>query len=40
MDRYHLAWLMVGKPRGIVRGREMTADEAAGYDKFGRASWP
>ena len=31
MDRYHLAWLMVGKPRGIVRGREMTADEAAGY---------
>ena len=31
MDRYHLAWLMVGKPRGIVRGREMTADEAAAY---------
>ena len=21
MDRYHLAWLMVGKPKGIVRGR-------------------
>jgi hypothetical protein len=31
MDRYHLAWLMVGKPRGIVRGREMTTDEAAAY---------
>lgn len=31
MDRYHLAWLMVGKPKGIVRGREMTADEAAAY---------
>ncbi len=27
MDRYHLAWLMVGKPKGIVRGRPMTADE-------------
>ncbi len=31
MDRYHLAWLMVGKPKGIVRGREMTADEEAAY---------
>jgi hypothetical protein len=31
MDRYHLAWLMVGKPKGIVRGREMTDDEAAAY---------
>lgn len=31
MDRYHLAWLMVGKPRGIVRGRPMTADEEAAY---------
>ncbi len=31
MDRYHLAWLMVGKPKGIVRGREMTPDEAAAY---------
>jgi hypothetical protein len=31
MDRYHLAWLMVGKPKGIVRGRPMTADEEAGY---------
>ena len=28
MDRYHLAWLMVGKPKGIVRGRPMTRDEA------------
>ncbi len=31
MDRYHLAWLMVGKPKGIVRGREMTAAEEAAY---------
>ena len=27
MDRYHLAWLMVGKPKGIVRGRPLTLDE-------------
>ena len=31
MDRYHLAWLMVGKPKGIVRGRAMTAGEEAVY---------
>ena len=31
MDRYHLAWLMVGKPKGIVRGRAMTEDEEAAY---------
>jgi hypothetical protein len=31
MDRYHLAWLMVGKPKGIVRGRPMTTDEEADY---------
>ena len=31
MDRYHLSWLMVGKPKGIVRGRAMSADEEAGY---------
>ena len=31
MDRYHLAWLMVGKPKGIVRGRAMSADEEAVY---------
>lgn len=31
MDRYHLAWLMVGKPKGIVRGRAMTPDEEATY---------
>ncbi len=31
MDRYHLAWLMVGKPKGIVRGRPMTRDEEAAY---------
>lgn len=31
MDRYHLAWLMVGKSKGIVRGRPMTAQEEAAY---------
>jgi hypothetical protein len=31
MDRYHLAWLMVGKPKRIVRGRPMTHDEEAAY---------
>lgn len=31
MDRYHLAWLMVGKPKGIVRGRPMTPQEEAAY---------
>src|SRR5512141_3388117 len=31
MDRYHLAWLMVGKPKGIVRGRPMTRDAEAAY---------
>jgi hypothetical protein len=31
MDRYHLAWLMVGKPKDIVRGRRMTPDEEAAY---------
>jgi hypothetical protein len=31
MDRYHLAWLMVGKPKDIIRGRPMTPDEEADY---------
>ena len=31
MDRYHLAWLMVGKPKDIVRGRQMTPDEETAY---------
>src|SRR6187549_4128723 len=31
MDRYHLSWLMVGKPKGIVRGRPLTPDEEAAY---------
>jgi hypothetical protein len=31
MDRYHLAWLQVGRPSSIVRGREMTPDEEASY---------
>jgi hypothetical protein len=31
MDRYHLAWLLVGKPKDVVRGRPMTRDEEAAY---------
>jgi hypothetical protein len=31
MDRYHLSWLQVGRPRDIVRGRRMTAEEEAAY---------
>jgi hypothetical protein len=31
MDRYHLAWLSVGKPKETVRGRPMTGDEEAAY---------
>jgi hypothetical protein len=31
MDRYHLAWLSVGRPTTIVRGREMTAEEESAY---------
>jgi hypothetical protein len=31
MDRYHLAWLQVGRPTAIVRGRAMTAEEEANY---------
>jgi hypothetical protein len=31
MDRYHLAWLGVGRPTGAVRGRAMTDEEEAGY---------
>lgn len=31
MDRYHLAWLQVGRPKDIVRGRAMTGPEADGY---------
>jgi hypothetical protein len=31
MDRYHLAWLLVGKPKGVIRGRPMTANEEAAY---------
>jgi hypothetical protein len=31
MDRYHLAWLQVGRPSTIVRGRPMTAEEEAAY---------
>ena len=31
MDRYHLSWLMVGKPKDIIRGRALTPDEEAAY---------
>jgi hypothetical protein len=31
MDRYHLSWLMVGKPKNMIRGRPMTPDEEAAY---------
>ena len=31
MDRYHLSWLQVGRPKEIVRGRAMHPDEAAAY---------
>ncbi len=31
MDRYHLTWLMVGKPQDVVRGRPMTPDEEDAY---------
>lgn len=31
MDRYHLSWLMVGKPKDIIRGRPLTPDEETAY---------
>jgi len=31
MDRYHLAWLQVGRPKAIVRGRPMSGDEEQRY---------
>jgi hypothetical protein len=31
MDRYHLSWLMVGRPKDSVRGRAMTPDEEVAY---------
>ena len=31
MDRYHLSWLMVGKPKSIIRGRPLTPDEESAY---------
>ncbi len=31
MDRYHLSWLMVGRPGDAVRGRAMTAAEEQAY---------
>jgi hypothetical protein len=31
MDRYHISWLMVGRPRDAVRGRPMDQHEEAAY---------
>ncbi len=31
MDRYHLSWLMVGRPPDAVRGRAMSEEEEATY---------
>jgi len=31
MDRYHLAWLQVGRPGDAIRGRPMTSEEEASY---------
>ena len=31
MDRYHLSWLMVGRPKEVVRGRAMTPAEESAY---------
>jgi hypothetical protein len=31
MDRYHLSWLMVGRPTDAIRGRAMTSDEESEY---------
>jgi hypothetical protein len=31
MDRYHLAWLQVGRASGAIRGRPLTAVEEAAY---------
>ncbi len=31
MDRYHLTWLSVGRPKEFVHGRKMTVDEEAAY---------
>ena len=38
MDRYHLAWLMVGKPKEIVRGRPLSRDEEAAYAMSGQGN--
>ena len=31
MDRYHLAWLTVGRPSASIRGRAMSPEEEAAY---------
>jgi hypothetical protein len=31
MDRWHLAWLMVGRPEQAPRGRPLTAEEEMAY---------
>ena len=31
MDRYHLAWLQVGRPAATIRGRALSPEEEASY---------
>jgi hypothetical protein len=31
MDRYHLAWLQVGRPAATIRGRALSPEEEAAY---------
>ncbi len=31
MDRYHLVWLSVGRPKETIRGRPMAPEEEAAY---------
>ncbi len=31
MDRYHLAWLQVGRPRTMMRGRRLSGPDAEAY---------
>ena len=31
MDRFHMAWLSVGRPKAVIRGRPLTPQEEAAY---------
>lgn len=31
MDRYHLSWLMVGRPKDVIRGRPLSLEEEQRY---------